>query len=188
MKVALTATIQDSMVQALVCDVLKPGDQAPNLSSVFNEADIVFDFSASIPVARHLADDASWQAPRISFFLSPSGRYLVMLAEDPDRTVTIHELEAQFYRLLIRTQELQGFYQENPASLRYGGSCSDISMRIPQDRVALHAAIAAGTVQQLPGRASISVWRLTDEIAVDRHCTPGAPCQWFEDSGWEGGD
>ena len=187
MKMVLTATIQDSMVQALVCDVLNPGDQAPDISSVFNEAEIVFDFSASTAVARHLADDTSWRAPRTSFFLSPSGGHLVMLAEDTDRNVTLHGLEAQFYRLLIRTEALQKFYKKNSASLRYGGSCTDISMRIPQDRVALHAAIAAGTIQQLSDRASVSIWHLTDELTVERYCSPGAACQWFEDSDWKVG-
>ena len=187
MAMALTATVQDSMVRAIVCDVLNPGDKAPDLIAMLNEAEIVFDFSASIAVARHLADDTSWQAPRISFFLSPSGVYLVMLAEDTARNITLHGLEAQFYRLLIRTEELQGFYKKNSASLRYGGSCTDISMQIPQDRVALHAAIAAGTVQQLPDKASVSIWHLTDELTVERYCSSEATCQWFGDSDWKVG-
>ena len=187
MAMALTATIQDSMVQALVCDVLSPGDKTPDLVRAFSEASIIFDFSASTAVARHLADDTSWQAPRISFFLSPSGRYLVMLAEDTNRNITLHELEAQFHRLLIRTEELQGFYEKNSASLRYGGSCTDISMQIPQDRVALHAAIAARTIQQIPDRASVSIWCLTDELTVEHYRSQGAVCQWFEDSGWKVG-
>lgn len=185
MVAALTATVQDSIVQALVCDVLNPGDKEADLAAAFNEAAIVFDFSASTAVARHLAGDISSKARRISFFLSPSGRFLVMLAEDIVRAVTIYELEAQFHRLLIRTEALQEFYQENPVSLRYGGSCADISMHIPQDRVALHAALAAGTVQQLTEEAFVSVWSLTDELAVERHRSPGTTCQWFEGAGWK---
>ena len=185
MAAALATTVQDSKVQALVCDVLKPGDKATDLAAAFNEASIVFDFSASTAVARHLADDTFSKARRISVFLSPSGRYLVMLAEDADRAFTIYELEAQFHRLLIRTKDLQEFYQENPASLRYGGSCADISMHIPQDRVALHAAITAGAVQRLTEEGFVSIWRLTDELAVERYCSPGATCQWFEGSDWK---
>ena len=185
MAAELAATVQDSKVQALVCDVLKPGDKETDFAAAFNEASIVFDFSASTAVARHLADDTSSRARRISVFLSPSGRYLVMLAEDTARAVTIYELEAQFHRLLIRTKDLQEFYQENPASLRYGGSCADISMHIPQDRVALHAAITAGVVQRLTEEGFVSIWRLTDELAVERYCSPGATCQWFKGSDWK---
>lgn len=181
----LTTTVQDLMVQPLVCDILNPGDKEVDLAEAFNAAEIVFDFSASPAVARHLADDTSSRARRISVFLSPSGRYLVMLAEDAGRAVTVYELESQFYRLLIRTEDLQELYQENPSSLRYGGSCADISMHIPQDRVALHAAIAAGAVQQLPEGALVSVWHLTDELTVERHCSQGAACRWFEGSGWK---
>lgn len=187
MKMVLTATIQDSMVEALVCDVLNPGDKESDLATAFNEASIIFDFSASTAVARHLADGTSWQAPRTSFFLSPSGGHLVMLAEDTDRNVTLYGLEAQFYRFLIRTEVLQEFYKKNSAPLRYGGSCTDISMQIPQDRVALHAATAAGAVQQFSDKASISIWHLTDELTVERYCSPGAACQWFEDSDWKVG-
>ena len=187
MAAALTATVQDSMVQALVCDVLNPGDKEADLTAAFNKAAIIFDFSASTVVARHLASDASSKARRISFFLSPSGRYLVMIAEDTARDVTIYELEAQFHRLLIRTECLQEFYQENPASLRYGGSCADISMHIPQDRVALHAAITAGAVQQLTEEGFVFIWRLTDELAVERYCSPGVTFQWFEGSDWKVG-
>ena len=185
MAAALTDTVQDAKVQALVCDVLNPRDKAGDLAAALNEAEIVFDFSASTAVARHLADDTFSKARRISVFLSPSGRYLVMLAEDADRAFTIYELEAQFHRLLIRTKDLQEFYQENPASFRYGGSCADISMHIPQDRVALHAAITAGAVQRLTGEGFVSIWRLTDELAVERYCSPGATCQWFEGSDWK---
>ena len=187
MAMELTTTVQDSLVQALVCDVLNPRDKEADLATAFKEADLVFDFSASTAVARYLSGDTSWQARRISVFLTPSGRSLVMLAEDTDRAVALYALEAQFHRLLIRTECLQGLYQENPASLRFGGSCADISMHIPQERVALHAAIAAGAVQRLLEGALVSVWHLTDELTVERHCSQGAACRWFEGSGWKVG-
>ena len=185
MAAELAATVQDSKVQALVCDVLNPGDKETDLAEAFNEASIIFDFSASTAVARHLADDTSSKARRISIFLSPSGKYLVMLAEDAGRAFTIYELEAQFHRLLIQTENLQEFYQENPTSLRYGSSCADISIHIPQDRVGLHAAITAGAVQRLTREGFVSIWQLTDELAVERHYSPGATCHWFEGADWK---
>ncbi len=184
MAVALTDTVQDSVVQALVCDVLNPRDKSEDLTAALSEADVVFDFSASIAVARHLADDTLVKARRLSIFLGPSGRYLVILAEDASRTVTLHELEAQYYRLLIQTESLHDFYLDEAISLRYGGSCADISLHIPQDRVGLHAGIATGAVQRLTGEGFISVWHLTDELSVQRHCLSVAVSQWFEGSNW----
>ena len=187
MAAALTDTVQDSVVKSLVCDVLNPGDESEDLAAALSEADIVFDFSASIAVARHLADNALVKARRISIFLGPSGRYLVILAEDASRTVTLQELEAQYYRLLIQTDSLHGFFLDEAISLRYGGSCADVSLHIPQDRVGLHAGIAAGAVQRLTGEGFISVWHLTDELSVQRHCPPVAGSQWFEGSDWRVG-
>ncbi|MDE2823360.1 MAG: ThiF family adenylyltransferase [Chloroflexota bacterium] len=184
MAAALSSTITDSKVEPLFCDVLDPGSQAKQLAARLDEAEIVFDFSASTAVARHLSNDNSWKARRVSFFLNPSGRCLVMLAEDTSRSVPLDELEAQFYRLVARTDSLRAFYQEKPESLRYGGACSDTSMHLPQDRVALHSALAASAVQQLSDGAFISVWRLTEDLAIDRYRVDGATCRWFEDAGW----
>ena len=187
MAATLSNTISDSRLQPLICDVLDPGDQAEQLGTHLGEAEVVFDFSASTAVARHLANDNSSNARRISIFLNPSARYLVVLAEDTSRAVTLDELEAQLYRLLARTDSLRGFYQDRPVSLRYGGACSDTSMHIPQDRVALHAAIAAGAVQRLPDGALISVWRQTEDLSIDHSRVEGAECRWFEDTGWQVG-
>lgn len=187
MAAALTNTVHDSLTRALVCDVLEPGDKAEDLAASLNEAEIVFDFSASTAVARHLAGDTSSNARRLSLFLNPSGRHLVLLAEDTNRGVRLDELEAQFYRLVVRTEALRGFFQERPESLRYGGSCADISMHIPQDRVALHAGIAAGALQQLQAGAIISVWQLTDDLSVDHFRVEGLRCCWFKQEGWKVG-
>ena len=184
---ALSSTISDSRLQPLICDILEPGDQEQQLAAHLTEAEIVFDFSASIAVARHLAHDDSWKARRISVFLNPSARCLVVLAENTSRTVTLDELEPQLYRLLARTDSLRGFYQDRRSSHRYGGACSDISMHIPQDRVALHAAIAAGAVQRLTDEAFVSVWRVTDDLSVDHYRVVGSMCRWFADAGWEVG-
>ena len=184
---ALSSTISDSRLQPLICDILEPGDQEQQLAAQLTEAKIVFDFSASTAVARHLAHDNSWKARRISVFLNPSATCLVVLAEDTRRAVTLDVLEAQLHRLLARTDSLRGFYQDRPTSLRYGGACSDISMHIPQDLVALHSALAAGAVQRLTDEAFISVWCVTDDLSVDHCRVPGSMCRWFADAGWKVG-
>ena len=187
MAAALSSTISDARLQPLICDVLEPGDQAEQLVTHLDEAEIVFDFSASTAVSRHLSNDSSSKARRISAFLNPNAKHLVLLAEDTSRAVTLDELEAQLYRLLARTDSLRRFYQDRSTSLRYGGACSDTSMHIPQDRVALYAAIAAGAVQGLPDGAFISVWRLTEDLSIDHSRVVGAECRWFEDSDWQVG-
>ena len=167
MAAALSSTIADSKVEPLFCDVLDPGNQAKQLAIRLNEAEIVFDFSASTAVARHLSNDNSWKARRVSFFLNPSGRYLAMLAEDTSRSVRLDELEVQLYRLVARTDTLRAFYQEKPAALRYGGACSDTSMHLPQDRVALHSALAS-ECRATASRRSVHLGVASDRGSRDR--------------------
>jgi hypothetical protein len=185
MVAALGDTVRDCSVRALVCDVLSPGDRKEELSRALSEAEAIIDFSASTAVSRHLALDLSSRARRVSFFLSPNGRFLVMLAEDTSRAINLDELEAQFYRILARETSLWGFYRENRTSLRYGGACSDVSMHIRPERVAVHAGLAAGALQQLPDTALVSIWRLTEELSVEHHQEAAASVRWFKEGAWE---
>jgi integrative and conjugative element protein (TIGR02256 family) len=150
-------------------DVLKPGDDDARLRSAAESASLVLDMSASAAVARHLAIAWGGAARRASIFLSPSGKDLVMIAEDVDREVRLDALEAQFYRSLLRP-ELSGYLCPGKQAMRYGQSCRDRTMRISQEFVAMHAAIAAMAVQtlQTTPSACVCIWRAQDDGSVQR--------------------
>ncbi len=184
---AIANTVIDTPVRNLVCDVLNPRDQASTLQVELERAQIIFDFSASTAVERHLATDVSSDARRVSLFLSPDGKCLVMLAEDSDRAIKLNELEGLFFRLLLQKSPAVEFYGHRAGSVRYGRGCSDIAMRIPPERVALHAAIASGAIRGLSNDASVTLWQLTDEFSVLCHRKRGAVCKWYESEGWSVG-
>lgn len=168
----------DSIADWIVADVLNP--EAPpetldNISKAFNCADIILDASASVPVARHLAHDVDSAARRISIFLNPSGTAVVLLAEDPTRKTTLDFLEMQYYRCLINEPYLGTHLQRNSEEIRYATSCRDVSSIIPQDFVALHAAICSRAIHQVTSneKACLSIWCTdADQINVQRHSFP----------------
>lgn len=152
--------------KGIVADVLRPSvDQKVELSAAYREADVLLDTSTSIAVARHLARDVDSSARRVSMFLNPKGTDLVMLAEDQSRETPVDYLEMIYYRHLINTPSLRDHLQRPPGRMRYGNSCRDVNVSIPQDLVALHAAVAARALRQAldSPEEQISIWR-TDEL------------------------
>ena len=172
----ISNTVLDATVSAIDCDVLRPGDKSDQLGQALSEADLILDFSASVAVERYLATDIEATARRVSLFLSSSGHCLVILAEGIVRTLNLHDLEAQFHRLVLKKKSLRDFYRGSVGRLRYGRSCGDLSARIQQERIALHAALAAAAIHDLGDAPSVSVWCLSDDLTIERHQTEAAPC------------
>lgn len=158
--------VNDGAITPIVADVLAP--PSDKLAAAYETADIVLDASASVAVARHLALDAPTAARRVSVFLTPDGRDLVVLAESDDRSTTLDHVEMEYYRALVRDDRLANHLDRPGASVRYGHGCRDTSGRVPQELVGLHAAIAARAVRdalQSPA-PSARVWRAADDRSV----------------------
>lgn len=161
---------------AIVADVLSPGEKKEEVESALNEAEVVLDFSASVPVARYLSHDSKTMGRRISVFLNPSGTDLVILAEDEMRSITLADLEMQLYHAIITDENWRGHLQSASEMIRYTRSCGDLSGRIPQDFIASHAATTSRALRRtIPAKeASIGLWRLDAESdgLVRRTLTP----------------
>lgn len=126
-----------------------------------DSADLILDMSASVPVARHLANEVQASARRGSIFLNPSGNDLVMLFEDEDRQLTLDCIEMQYYRALAFEEGYEDHLKRPVGRVRYARSCRDVSSSIPTNLVSLHAAIAASEVRsriESPS-ASACLWR-----------------------------
>lgn len=149
---------------AIVADILHPGDAAHSVNENLDAADAICDFSASVAVARHLAQDISSRARRISAFLNPTGTDLVVLAEDAQRLTNLTSLEMQFYRWLTHEPDLREHLQPSAERIRYAQSCRDLSSSIPQEHVALHAASASRALRRALAdeSATIALWRIND--------------------------
>jgi hypothetical protein len=149
-------------------DVLDPGDQAVLLASYFQQADTIADFSASVAVARHLCRDVQSSARRLSAFLNPSGTDLVVLAEDTKREIPLDCLEMQYYREVLTRPELATHLARKDGRVRYARSCRDISSVIPEDQVALLAAVGARALRMALKQeaASIGLWSSASDLTT----------------------
>jgi hypothetical protein len=162
-------TDDEDVFEPLVADVvLAAGSDRERIDERMTHADLVVDFAASVPVARYLANDALGSARRISFFLNPVGSDLVMLAEDRDRRTSLDALEMQYYRAILRDERLREHLRRPEGRIRYGTSCRDVSLRLPQELVALHAATATRQLRLIADTdtSAIRVWR-TDRSSMD---------------------
>lgn len=153
-------------------DYLAPLNEAV-LDDALEIADVIVDCSASIPVARDLAQRSDLPSKRISIFLNPKGTDLIVLGEDKDRRYPLDVLEFQYYRALIYDFDLAE-HLESSDRIRYANSCRDITSRIPQESVAMHAAIGASNLKKYIDieNAQISIWHSLSDLSVKRIDVP----------------
>jgi len=152
----------DDVAKGLFANVLRRGPHSEDVDKAICEAQVVFDFSTSLAVARHLVlDRKTEKGRRLSVFLSPSGNDLVVLAEDCQRAITLDALEMQYYRMLCRTESLENHLEPPLGRVRYSTSCRGVSSRIGQDMVGHHAGIAARILRSVlrNDEAFIGLWQ-----------------------------
>jgi integrative and conjugative element protein (TIGR02256 family) len=158
-------TADSDAAQSIVTDILAP-DEAKSklLDDAFSSSEVILDCSASIAVARHLCDLKQSTARRISIFFNPAGTAIVLLAESASRSISLRELESQYYRLVMRSPELAQHLTEEVSGFRYTGSCRELTNRIPEHNAATLSAIGAkGLIDALNSdEACLKIWKLED--------------------------
>lgn len=151
------------------------GDETPDpVLDALAQAERVFDFSASVRAARWLASSEHFEAPISSYFVNPSGTALVALHEGPDREGRDGIVEMAYYALLVADKALHT-HLVTSGQIRIG-SCRDVSVTIPQSRMALLAALAAADIEathDLPG-ACVTIWSLDagGAVTLQRQAVP----------------
>ena len=178
---------EDDAFRPVVANILDPYDESGELASCLKNADLVLDMAASVPVSRRLARDVDSDARRVSLFLNPSGNALTLLAEDTDRSIPLDSLEMQFYRHIIADSSLSDLLA-HPDNARTGLTCRDVSAKIPQDFIAIHAGAASRSVHLLDDaeEAIVRTWMLNDQLnyRLVLDIDP-APVQRIQADGWE---
>lgn len=159
----LNSIYEDKPSSAIVADVLH--SSSDELTTAFNEAGTIVDLSASVAVSRMLAVDVGSAARRVACFLSPSGKDSVLLAEPEDRSMRLDLIEMEYYRSLIRNNQMRGHLASTNSVHRYANACRDVSVRLPHDAVVLHASIAARQIRVLSKAPIAKVYR-TDESLI----------------------
>lgn len=174
------------VANVLDCNVLRPGDATDALNERLNAADIVIDASASVAVSRRLSDwDTS--ARRASVFFNPSAEAVVALVEPADRSVTLRDLEAQYYRAVLQRPELERHLTTVGERFAYTGACRAVTNRVPESRIALLSALAAsGLSHALDGSdALIRIWTTGPDGGVTVSTPAAATTNRHLLAGWE---
>ncbi|WP_292294678.1 ThiF family adenylyltransferase [Marivita sp.] len=147
------------------------GDDTPDdVRAALSEAERVIDFTASVQAARWLGHDADMQAPVSSYFVNPSGTALVALHEGAQRQGREGVVEMAYYAALSETEALTD-HLATSGQVRIG-SCRDVSVTIPQSRMALIAGLAAADIQTTHTQpdAQVTIWSIEADgnVSVDR--------------------
>lgn len=141
---------------ALQCSITEINQE---LSQELKNASILVDVTASYSVPRELS--LREDVPRVvSLFLTPSGNCSVLLMEDSNRRLRAAEIEAQYYRAILNSEWGENHLTNHQGDLWVGGGCRDISVRLADDRMHLHAGILAKQLRRRVGShdAQASIW------------------------------
>lgn len=160
----------DAKISGIVEDIFTECDDTKNALAV---SDIIVDTSASPAVERYLAIEQQSTARKVSFFLNPQGNSTVMLFEDASRDIRLDLLEMQYYYTLL-SDEKYTMHLSVSDMLIYSGTCRSTTSRLPQDNVALSAALCCKALKEHSQKteAAINIWTYSngnvkfDKIAV----------------------
>lgn len=162
-----------------------PAELSAKMDEAIADADVIIDASASVAVSRRLANLPRPGALRLSVFFNPAGTAVVLLAEGRDSSLTLHDLEAQYHRLIQTTPALAHHLQaEN--GVRYSGSCRAATNRISASRAAQMSAIASQAIVDAlaSDEAVVRVWTLAADHSVTRTAAAVQPVQKIALGDW----
>lgn len=150
------------------------------------DAEIIIDASASVAAARCLSD-IDVPARRVSVFFNPSGTDVVVLAEAADRSVTLRDLEAQYYQLLLSTPGLAAHLSADVSRIRYSGSCRSLTNTISASNAALLSSLASRGIRRglQDTHASIRIWSTSETGETTCHQQVGRVPHRTELGGWQ---
>ncbi|MCJ2046809.1 ThiF family adenylyltransferase [Methylobacterium sp. J-078] len=179
-------TAAGPVTKVIGCNVLRPGPHADDLGDALAQAAVVIDASASVAASRHLSD-LDVPGRRASIFFNPSAEAAVVLVEPEDRSTTLRDLEAQYYRSVLLIPALERHLTATGERFAYTGACRAVTNRVPEARVALLSSLAAmGLARALdaPG-PSIGIWTLAADGGVSVTAPVVAPIERHSLAGWE---
>lgn len=98
-----------------------------------------------------------------------------MLSEGQERSVRIDDLEMQMLAAVAEDESLFGVFITLGDSIRYSGSCRDVTVQLPQDRLSIQAGVAAQFIRKtaFSVNPSINVWEWSDSsLSMRRYQIP----------------
>lgn len=129
------------------------------IQNEFSSVHMLIDTSASIAVERKIALDYKNSPRCMSLFMNPSGTSLVMLREDKRRLIKLDTLEMQYYRLIIKTEQLYNHLQFSEKVI-YSTSCRGSSLVFSQEMTSIFSGIGCKVIKKadVEDTAKVCVW------------------------------
>ncbi|MBF1449895.1 MAG: Mov34/MPN/PAD-1 family protein [Prevotella oris] len=139
---------------------LPPNDK----ERLFNDTELVMDFSTSIAVERKLAKEGQTYR-RCTSFLNPKGDEIVLLMEDQDRNSRLDLLEMDYYRNLIVDERFVQHLEQTETVRTNSFSCRSESMILNYENVRVLAAIISKQIRKYYtlGQACLNIWHFDAE-------------------------
>lgn len=182
----LNSTLADKATKAeWINKKLLAGDkQDETVTEALNGADLIIDATASV-LAMHSLSDHETRARRFSAFFNPSGEASILLVEPVNRKLSLRDLEAQYFGLILRAERLAG-HLESPDTIAYTGACRAITNRIPESRVSILSGLVANGMSKAVDKSNavISIWSLAPNGRVIFNSATPKPVSRFSADGW----
>jgi hypothetical protein len=154
----------------IIADFLEPHEA--ELTQAVETADVIIDTSASVPVARAIAD-LGVKARRASAFFNPAGNAAVLMVQDRAGQFDLRALEAAYYGEVLTNPDLVDHLAQSANTIAYAGACRALTNRISASRAAtltgLTATALSGALDQ--DDALVRIWSVSADGAV-RVATP----------------
>lgn len=126
---------------------------------LFEDTQLIMDFSTSIAVERVLAkDDKPYR--RCTSFLNPKGDEIVLLMEDKDREHPLDLLEMDYYRNLIVDNRFIHHLEQTGTVRTNSFSCRSESMILNYENVRVLSAIVSNQIRKYytQEQACLNIW------------------------------
>jgi hypothetical protein len=109
------------------------------------------------------------------------------LVEPADRSLTLRDLEAQYYGLLIRTPELEQHLGKEFETVAYTGACRALTNRMSQSQAAVLNGVAAMGISNAIDREvpAVNVWSLATSGAITVFSPQPEPVIRWRAGEWE---
>jgi integrative and conjugative element protein (TIGR02256 family) len=149
-------------------------------------ATLLVDASTTLDLPRDLSFRDT--APRCaSVFFTPRGNAAVLMLEDAQRSLRLDQIEAQYYRAVIRQDWGKKHLEGNLGEYWVGGGCRDLSAVISPETVQLHAALLSRPLRLATqqSQALLRIWQSDPNTgSVQALDVPLVPCSREERGGW----
>lgn len=134
---------EDAADKSIPLDVFD-GNRREDINNAIENADLILDASASVPVSRWLSDHPA-KAPRMCAFFTPDGRSAVFMKESGDRSVTLRDIELAYLREVMTNPALSNHLGGSEFT-RYTGACRALTSTIPASSIAILTALIARAI------------------------------------------